>query len=240
MMIMAKFNTLIDQKKKEVVLKRIREGKTPFCAAKPDAEPPAAAVVKEEEKTTGSSVMPQKFNPQPVANPQQAPPKSVAQLRLDAELIAAIHSFDAEKCEEALKKGADVNAVVKGSNTPLIIAVEYNKADIVEVLLKYNPDLNHNGVDGTALMVAAGTSTSGIIELLIAANADLNATGDTLKETALIRAVKRQKFNAVELLIKSGADVNKPNAYGKTPLMFASSNGDVGMVDLLVKSGATG
>lgn len=47
---MMKFNTLIDPKKKAKILKRIHEGKAPFCAIKPEPEQITKAVKKVKPK----------------------------------------------------------------------------------------------------------------------------------------------------------------------------------------------
>ena len=50
-MIMAKLNSLIDQKKKEVIMKRIKDGLPPLCAAlKPEPEPPMKEVKKRKKR----------------------------------------------------------------------------------------------------------------------------------------------------------------------------------------------
>lgn len=57
--------------------------------------------------------------------------------------------------------------------------------------------------------------------------------------TALYTAVEYGLTNIVELLIKSGADVNLPNKTGgSTPLHVAVTNNDQAMVKLLLKNGA--
>jgi ankyrin repeat protein len=54
----------------------------------------------------------------------------------------------------------------------------------------------------------------------------------------LINAVILSKTDAVLDLIAKGADVNKAAENGVTPLLYASNNGQVGIVDLLLEHGA--
>lgn len=58
--------------------------------------------------------------------------------------------------------------------------------------------------------------------------------GDTL----LIAAVKNNNKDIATFLIESGANVNKANDYGNTPLHFAFSNKNYEMVNLLLKNNA--
>ena len=44
--------------------------------------------------------------------------------------------------------------------------------------------------------------------------------------------------HVVKLLINAGADVNKKDFYGRTPLILAASKGQVDLVELLLDAGA--
>lgn len=54
----------------------------------------------------------------------------------------------------------------------------------------------------------------------------------------LIDAVMNNDIEAVELLLKSGADVNAKNNIGKTALMFAAEDGRLDIVAMLLEKGA--
>ena len=73
-----------------------------------------------------------------------------------------------------------------------------------------------------------------VVTLLLAANLDagqksepgkLTNTIDPDGTTALHRAVQRNDFDAVDKLIRAGADVKAANRYGVTPLQSAATNG---------------
>lgn len=55
---------------------------------------------------------------------------------------------------------------------------------------------------------------------------------------ALIDAVKDNKIEKVKQLLESGADVNQKNRFGMTPLYYASRNGYLEIVKLLLPAGA--
>jgi len=54
----------------------------------------------------------------------------------------------------------------------------------------------------------------------------------------LINAVYANNINKIRELVAAGADINKENKYGKTPLEIAVSSGNLDMVRLLVELGA--
>ncbi len=56
--------------------------------------------------------------------------------------------------------------------------------------------------------------------------------------TALGEAVRRRRQEIVELLLVRGADIDKRDGGGVTPLMHAAYSGDVGIVRLLLEKGA--
>lgn len=57
-------------------------------------------------------------------------------------------------------------------------------------------------------------------------------------QTMLFYAIEKKNKNIVEQLIQLGADVNKPNSKGVMPLHEAAKQGDVGVVEVLLKAGA--
>jgi uncharacterized protein len=56
--------------------------------------------------------------------------------------------------------------------------------------------------------------------------------------TPLLRAVHGNDMNAVERLIKGGADVNAKNDYGTSPILEAALNGNTAIIERLLKAGA--
>jgi ankyrin repeat protein len=64
--------------------------------------------------------------------------------------------------------------------------------------------------------------------------------GDGRSDSPLVNAVLANHVEFVQLLIRNGADVNRIDERGMTPLMYAAVTdfGDSAIVDLLLKSGA--
>jgi len=71
---------------------------------------------------------------------------------------------------------------------------------------------------------------------VLALTATLSASDGT---TDLHRAISvNEPAGRIAALIATGADVNAANRYGITPLSLAAANGNAGVIDLLLKSGA--
>ena len=61
---------------------------------------------------------------------------------------------------------------------------------------------------------------------------------DPPQKTALIHAAENGSDECAELLINSGAEVDKTDTSARTPLMVAAENGHERVVELLIKAGA--
>ena len=61
---------------------------------------------------------------------------------------------------------------------------------------------------------------------------------DPPQKTALIYAVENGKEECLELLLRSGADVNKQDSLGRSALMIAAEKGFDACVDMLIAAGA--
>ena len=154
-----------------------------------------------------------------------------------------------KKCVELLlKTGADVNIECEG-DTALTIASRPGLSEAVDLLIRVGADVNKvPGYCFTPLMEASEKYNGNIhsnhyiacMELLINAGADVNIT--TSGGSALTTAsgdVFDKSENAVQLLIRAGADVNKfcPEVNG-TPLWAATTRGLSKKAELLLKAGA--
>ena len=169
------------------------------------------------------------------------------QTRLDAPLSAcalgaAAGSGNLALVEFLIEKGADANAAPCSNQdkfTVLMKAVESGKAEVVQEILKYQPDMNAKQFNGdTALgLLSDGPSEKGdmpkIIGLLVAAGADLNSRNNN-DETPIFKACSVGP-EVIRTLAKAGADLNVKNRNGQTPLMACFGNKSV---QALIEAGA--
>ena len=91
----------------------------------------------------------------------------------------------------------------------------------------------------TALSTAAALSVSG--GTIAAQRASGNVAASAVEAdgtTPLHRAVHRNDLQAVDALIRAGANVNAVNRYGVPPLSLAATNGNAAILERLLKAGA--
>jgi ankyrin repeat protein len=166
---------------------------------------------------------------------------------LDARLLEAAQSGDLEVAEEAIRGGADVNAVDEHGATPLGWAASNGHVDVVRALIGAGADVHWQAERGqSALNVAAAQGQAEIVRLLIAAGADVNerVRSDTAPEylqgaTPLFLAVLHGHLDAVETLLGAGADVDARNRDGSTALFMAAQRGEAAVIRALIHAGAT-
>jgi ankyrin repeat protein len=146
-----------------------------------------------------------------------------------------------------LDRGAKVNAwpeeKVDANAFPIFFAAHVGNAGLIPVLRRAGAIIEgrtvmFGGGDGvSALDVAAMYGHDETARALLKVGANPNGTADP---GPLVHAIVGNRLEMVRLLIASGADVNRADTTGMTPLMYAAATnfGDPTIVDLLLKSGA--
>lgn len=122
--------------------------------------------------------------------------------------------------------------------TAFYLACQNGHLSIASTLLSAGADPNLSLCDHTSsLMVASKLGHVEVVKLLISENVDINAQ-NSKGSTALYLASKFHKSVVASVLLDVGADPNLATIkHGSTPLLIASSNGDLPIVTLLVTSG---
>lgn len=179
-------------------------------------------------------------------------------------LFRAAASGRATKVRELIDRGADVDARNMIGATPIYLAVANGRVKAAEVLLRAGADptiappnqptlaeaashpqirellgLSDPGGLVGALINAACKGMIGTIRALAAAGADLDGAGER-GDTPLGGAVRCLQPKAALLLLERGANPDRPDREGKTPLMDASQGlrAQPELVEALLRAGA--
>jgi len=134
---------------------------------------------------------------------------------------------DIEQVKLLIRNGADVNATVgKRAKTPLIDAVSYGHADIVEVLLANGAKVDMADNLGRTPLIHALVTRDSIetVRALISAGADVNkASGEKLGSALPLNfAIFNGKLDVAKVLLDAGADIDAEGFAGYSPLHYAA------------------
>jgi ankyrin repeat protein len=137
-----------------------------------------------------------------------------------------------EVAELLIGKGADVNATNGFGDTPLDVAIDYEKTEIADLLRKHGAK---SGVE-YSISKAAFKGNIEAVKQHIDAGVDVNVKND-VEMTPLHFAASFGHKEIVELLIPNVADLNAKNVLGETPLDKAIKRNHPKTADLLRKHG---
>ncbi len=127
---------------------------------------------------------------------------------------------DEQKLQELLESGA-----YKGVDNmrQLLTAIRLHDAPIMQYVLQTGVDVTHFARDaGWEVTFVLKQGKTEHLQMLIEHGMNVNEARADMNHSLLIEAVFRGCDEAVELLLKSGADINAQDPYGYTALMFAS------------------
>jgi len=173
-------------------------------------------------------------------------------------LAEAVNLADEQLVRLLLKADADPNLGNDDNETPLLLAVRTGSLPIVEQLVKAGAKVNvrEKTRDQTPLMWAVDAKSPAIVDFLIKHKAEVdvraavNDWGNQITSepraqyrpsgglTSLLYATRSGCLECVKLLLKAGADINRPTPDGVTPLMNAIDNLRYEVAGYLLDQGA--
>lgn len=142
-------------------------------------------------------------------------------------LHCAILVGSTELSKWLLAQGAQLDAVNQDGIGVLMFAADKGNVDIVNYCLTQNQLVNQmNYKKRTALMYAARSGRLRVMEMLLN-NGALIDFADADYRTPLHHCVRASSSNrhirqTIRLLIRAGADINRQDLKGQTPLMYAA------------------
>ena len=173
-------------------------------------------------------------------------------------LAEAVNLADEQMVRLLLKARADPNLANDSGQTPLMLAASTGSLPIVQMLVKAGAHVNvrEKTRDQTPLMWAIGNGNAAVVEFLIKHKAEVdvraaaNDWGNQITSepraqyrptgglTPLLYATRFGCVECARLLLKAGANIDRPTPDGVTPLMNAIDNLQYEMANFLLDQGA--
>ena len=132
-----------------------------------------------------------------------------------------------------------VNLARPTGATPLFVAAQNGYLEVAGMLLQHpdiNPSIGTSDHGTTPLATAASFGHEEMVKLLLSSGKTNVNLRDKNGGTALFFAAQWNRPKIVEVLIRSGADVNLPLSDGRTPLGFTVFKGYIKVVKLLLQA----
>ncbi len=137
-------------------------------------------------------------------------------------LHIAAETGRADIAKALLDAGGKVDCRNSAGETPLHLAARAGNVKCVELLIGAGADVNAETTDRycnvTPLIYGAQGGSTKVLKLLLDAGARVDASDSSYHNTAMHTAVNFLKKDAVKFLLEAGADINKKNRWGRTPL----------------------
>jgi ankyrin repeat protein len=173
-------------------------------------------------------------------------------------LAEAVRIANLEMTGMLLEAGADANVANEDGQTALMLAARTGNVSVAKLLVEHGADVNRRESyrDQSALMWAAAEGHADMVSFLVSQKADLAVTAKdnewmtqisseprvqyrpTGGLTPLLYASRAGCLGCVTSMVEAGADVNRPNPDGMTPMMMALDNGFPAVAHYLLDHGA--
>ncbi len=159
-----------------------------------------------------------------------------------AALSLAIENADLDMVQLLLQHGADPHSADAAGETPLMQAARSGNPGIVAAVLEAGAqvDVREPHYQQTALMHGVRSGSSEVVALLVEAGADVNAQS-LAGEVPRFRLPSESAGSKGVGIIRGGwpeRGMRAPVGGAKTPLLYATRQGDLASTRLLVEAGA--
>ena len=174
-------------------------------------------------------------------------------------LAEAARVANVELAGMLLEAGANANVSNQDGQTPLMLAARTGHLPMAKLLVQHGADVNRREAyrDQSALMWAAAEAHGEMVEFLVSQKAALDIRAkstdwDTQISseprvqyrptgglTPLLYAARAGCLRCVTAIAGAGADLDKPNPDGMTPMMMALDNGAPAVAQYLLDRGAS-
>ena len=154
-------------------------------------------------------------------------------------LYAVTEKASGDIVSAILEAGAKADQPDVNGMTPLLAATDIGSEEVMELLLKAKADPNlgdRRGITPLALAVRNGDWKK--VKQLVEAGADVNRPILGGRLTPLLLAVRTGKRNVILYLLGKGAATGEADPDGNTPLHYAASLNDPGVVWILLQAKA--
>jgi len=157
----------------------------------------------------------------------------------EGTLINAAENKHHDAALKLLAGGADVNANGRNNWTAVLLALENDRNEVAESLIKQpNLNLKAENPDGmTALMLAVWHKRADFVKKLLQRGADPNHQ-DKEGDSAVHGAAWVGSTDILSMLLDAGANPDFKNKLGGTAMMWAASYGQDEAVRILLNRGA--
>jgi ankyrin repeat protein len=151
-----------------------------------------------------------------------------------ADLLAAARTGQAERIDDALKRGADPNARDTQGSPALVLATASQSRAAVDVLLGAGADPRLQDHTWTPLLMAVLRDDRALVDRLLAAGAPPNAWDSRQVTPLMLAAGLGHEALVTRLLATEGGWAEAKDLAGATALHYAANNGQLATVQLLV------
>src|SRR5687768_4897248 len=173
-------------------------------------------------------------------------------------LAEAVKVANAELVGMLLEAGADANVANDDGQTPLMLAARTGNVAVAGLLVRQGADVNAREQyrDQTAVMWAAAQGHADMVAFLVSKGADLTVRAQATDWpsqisneprvqyrpagglTPLLYAARAGCLGCVQTMVEAGADKDRPNPDGMTPMIMALDNGYPEVALYLLERGA--